>query len=388
MSSPSRTATNREDIEKLVEARVSESKVLDYKQELYGDDKKKDFLVDVTALANTNGGRLVIGVTELREGGKVVTGIPAEATGVPCTNPSEVVGRWTNWLKDINACDPPLNSVHFEVVDGFAEGPVFVIDVPKSWLGPHRVSVNKQSFFYLRTSFGNQPMDTREIRQAMLLADSLWDRMRKWRAERVALISEKQGQLVTAGQVEAVVHVMPLESFTGELAIDVNEPGLHRALPFAFEGGQLPRNNFDGVISTVMPGRPVTHYSQMHRNGLFEGVLDITNDNNTIAGEYWEDKTSKYVLDVFEFLKPRLQGGIFIGLSIVGCMGRKFGLGQRIEAEACDRAVMMLPEVEVEIDQEFSEDTLRRTLSPAYDVAWQAVGLRRSPYDKGERESR
>lgn len=378
----------KEELEGMITSSAAESKVLDFKQELYSEDKKKDFLIDVTAMANTMGGRIIIGVTEKRQG-RSSTGVPETLTGVNCPNPSEVIGKWTNWLKDVNACDPPLNSIQFEVIDGFPEGPILTLEIPKSWLGPHRVSVNKQSFFYLRTSYGNQPMDTREIRASMLLADSLWDRMRRWRNERVSLLSVNQGQLMMASGTKAIVHLMPLESFTGELAIDINEPGLHRSLPFPFNGGQGPRNNFDGVISTVMPGDPVAHYSQLFRNGVFEGVLEIGNKDGSISGEYWEDKTCQYAFEALRFLRARIQGIVFVGLAVTECLDRRFILKRDWEAESCDRDVMILPEVEVTQNQVFEKVAqLRTLLGPAYDVAWQAVGLPGSPFDPARAQSR
>lgn len=54
----------RDDIEQLIQESVSESRTLDYKEELPGnsDQQKKDFLADVSAFANTRGGDLIFGV--------------------------------------------------------------------------------------------------------------------------------------------------------------------------------------------------------------------------------------------------------------------------------------------------------------------------------------
>jgi predicted HTH transcriptional regulator len=76
------------DIIFLLDNQVGESATLEYKQELPGDNSeaKKEFLADVSAMANNMGGVIVYGIAEQREDGKT-TGRPTRPiAGIGQTN--------------------------------------------------------------------------------------------------------------------------------------------------------------------------------------------------------------------------------------------------------------------------------------------------------------
>ena len=65
------------DLRSLVENRVRESLYVEYKREMHrsSDEQKREFLKDVSALANAQGGHLIIGVAE-------ADGYPTEILGI------------------------------------------------------------------------------------------------------------------------------------------------------------------------------------------------------------------------------------------------------------------------------------------------------------------
>src|SRR5690242_9609699 len=83
------------DLSRLVADGISESKTLEYKEALVvaTDDQKREFLSDVTALANTDGGDLVFGMKEN-------DGVAAELIGLKNLIPDEAIGRIENLLRD------------------------------------------------------------------------------------------------------------------------------------------------------------------------------------------------------------------------------------------------------------------------------------------------
>ena len=74
---------------------VGESKVLEFKKELPGnsDDEKKEFLADVSAMANTAGGVIIYGVSTARDSQGRDTGIAESIDGIGATN-VDTVQQW------------------------------------------------------------------------------------------------------------------------------------------------------------------------------------------------------------------------------------------------------------------------------------------------------
>lgn len=173
-----------EDLQRLQTNGVAESRSLDYKQVLPGgtDDDRKEFLADVSSLANTAGGDLIYGVVEGRERGRQ-TGIPERINGLSSVSPDAEALRLENMLRDGVA--PRLPGVRLRWVTGFPEGPVLIIRVPRSWAGPHMVIFKQHSRFYARNAGGKYVLDVFELRQAFLGSASIPERAREFRTERV-----------------------------------------------------------------------------------------------------------------------------------------------------------------------------------------------------------
>lgn len=367
---------SKADIEALISERVCESRTIEYKSQSYnGDaDEKREFLADVTAFANSQGGRILIGIAEERDSQNRSLGTPSSAEGVEIDNFEQFKHRLVTWLSDPNACDPPLKTVNIYEVKAFPNGSVVVVDVPKSWLGAHRVSVNKQAYFYLRTSSGKSIMDTREIREAFLLSDSVHERIKHWRAERVGLISIGQEQIELSGHMRAIVHVMPIESFytRGSINLEVLDQS---AMPTLGVFGN-PRRNFDGVLTTDNTSLPRYSYGQVFRSGLIEGVCSHLGNALVISGKNWEDRVSKFVASAMHFLIAKeLTGPIYVGLSLTGVLGARFNEDEFRE-HSFDREVLVAPEIEIESPMNCSDvKAARDELNEAITVIWQSAGF-------------
>ncbi|HVC80408.1 MAG TPA: ATP-binding protein, partial [Chloroflexota bacterium] len=91
-----------DDIEALVTVGRPEDRALEYKQELPGnsDDDKKEFLADLSALANTAGGDLIYGIEEQRDAQGKPTGIPTSIHGITVANMDSEIRRLENLLRD------------------------------------------------------------------------------------------------------------------------------------------------------------------------------------------------------------------------------------------------------------------------------------------------
>jgi predicted HTH transcriptional regulator len=198
------------DIESLVDNAVEEGRTIEYKQALPGnaDKDKKEFLADVSSFANAAGGDLLYGVEEARDAGGQPTGIPASTPGLAIPNEDTEIRRLENIIRD--GIRPRIAGIHMQAVGGFANGPVLLARIPKSYAAPHMVTFQEHSRFYSRNSKGKYPLDVGEIRVAFALSESLPERIRSFRTERLARIIADETPMPLRRVPILVLHIIPV----------------------------------------------------------------------------------------------------------------------------------------------------------------------------------
>lgn len=161
-----------EDIEKLVSYGRSEGLTLDFKEAFPSADHKgtRDFLADVTAFANTDGGDIIIGV---REDGN---GAASALVGIASSGLDEALRRIDDQLR--SCVDPRIPLFRVQSISLATSNVVLVMRVGASLIAPHRVTFDKSSRFYRRGNRSNYEMSTAEIRQAFAASNDLPRRIR------------------------------------------------------------------------------------------------------------------------------------------------------------------------------------------------------------------
>lgn len=161
-----------DDIEKLVSSRCSEGPTLDFKQAFPSADDKgtRDFLADVTAFANTDGGDLIIGVKE--DG----NGVATELVGINPEGLDEAVRRVEDQVR--SCVDPRVPMFTVQQVYLTNGKIVLVMRVGASLIAPHRITFKGSSRFYRRGNRSNYEMSTAELRQAFAASIDLPNRIR------------------------------------------------------------------------------------------------------------------------------------------------------------------------------------------------------------------
>lgn len=161
-----------DDFRRLADVGATESRTLEFKRNLPGggDADRKEFLNDITSLANANGGDLLFGVAEGASG--AVEAIPGLD---PQLAEAEVL-RLENILRDgVEPRLPPVKIRRILMADGRE---VLMFRVPASLMAPHRVILKNSGRFFTRNSRGKYEMDTFELRQAFTSAEQLPVRLR------------------------------------------------------------------------------------------------------------------------------------------------------------------------------------------------------------------
>jgi hypothetical protein len=251
------------DLQELVN-QASESQRLEFKAAMYEADAREEFLKDISALANTQGGHLVIGMAE----------VDAMATRiVPLVGDSDGQLRRLEQLArtGIEPRIPELRMTHVPIAAG---GYLLVLRCPRSWNPPHRVMPTTR--YYMRHSRGVYEPSVQELRTLFTQSASALELARRFRDQRVAVIRDGHSEPKLVGNGRLIFHIVPIGSFSGATSLSVREA--HRAarsfMPFGSQE-QNPSYNFEGVV-IARPLNPefCSHgHTQVFRDGKFEATI-------------------------------------------------------------------------------------------------------------------
>jgi hypothetical protein len=378
---------DKSDIFNLILNEVREGRMLDYKETLPGssDSEKTEFLADVASFANAAGGFVLYGVSEKRDAEGKPTGIPESADGLNGVNADSEILRLESIIR--TGLDPRVAGIRTRPIQGFDKGPVLVMSIPKSWSSPHLVSFKNHSRFYSRSSNGKYQLDVREIRSAFALSESLSEKIRRFRDDRLASIIGDETPVPLESGPKIVFHLVPIDSLTITSRLSVVEIYEHRnhLLPIGENNWSSHRINFDGVVTFSHYSSPGMCYAyvQAFTSGAIEAV-----DTYLLA-----ERDGKKIIP-----SPALEKNIISSLNnyltfqeTVGLNPPIFGLISLLDvkeyilashssrARPIDRQVLLLPDI---IMEAYSSDrpTLLRL---AFDAIWQASGfLRSGNYDE------
>lgn len=376
-----------DDIQSLIDNGVRESKTIEYKQELPGNTEKdkKEFLADISSFANASGGTVIYGIIEARDSNNKPTGTPQQAEGLGGINADSEVRRLEQIL--LSGLEPRIPGLAIRPVDGFSKGPVIVVQIPKSWSAPHMVTFQSSPRFFSRTSAGKSPLNVPEIRAAFLLSDEIPNKIRRFREERLGLISSGETPVPIQQGPIVVLHLVPLSAFLSPQLVDVSKIADGKVPPVPPLGAQGwdGRFNVDGYVSFQgdrPSGQEQLNYAQFFRNGIIEAV------DAFILGR--AGKASQPLIPSVSIEEKLLQGSrryfstyrelgidspIVIMLSLLNVKGFTMSVSVRDgDGHAIDKRHLLLPDVLVE---DIHPD-IEKVFHPVFDLLWQACGYRGS----------
>ncbi len=266
------TITER-DLHALVTQQEPEGRGLDYKDRLNltGEAAKAEFRCDVTSFANSVGGDLIVGISDAK-------GLPQEVCGFELGTMSQE--QYKLQIVEIlqSRIKPRMQGVSIRIVPLSGGKYVAVIRIPKSFAKPHQVEVNNKDFqFWFRHDGGKQRMDIDELRSSLLSSNSLSERIRDFRLDRLGRIVSRDVPPALAEGTKVVMHLIPLNAFELGLHYDLvtlREQVRSLGTMFLKTMYDLPRYNFDGVFSHDKKTEESSAHSyvQVFHNGIVESV--------------------------------------------------------------------------------------------------------------------
>jgi len=363
--------------------RCAESKTLDFKACLpsTSDRDKAEFLKDVTALANSDGGDLVFGVAEK-------DGVANQI--IPITSESDdAAKRRLGQLLDAGI-EPRIHGVQIQSVS-IENGYVLVVRAPASFDGPHRYLFNGHSKFVMRNGTHITELSYEQLRTAFDRTATLIDRTRSFMNSRVeAIVARRTPRPMQPGPM-CLVHMVPLASMGGRLAPDISTlENDYTKFIFSDWGGASRALNLDGLLVYIADqrGGVINAYVQAFRSGALEaGRFGGSLSYFTEEGELPKRIPSTTVTTFYREAVARFMatanalgcsGPAVLRFALLNIQGYEFAVGERYSGRGkafADRPDLVLPDVWIEdLAAPFDVDTLVR---PMMDILWQAFDVSR-----------
>jgi hypothetical protein len=362
------------DIDELVANQVVEKKTLEYKRDLPGtsDGERKEFLADATSFANTAGGHIIYGIEESNGG------VPIPPAGLEDVDRDGVKLRIDQMLRD--GVRPRVSGAQTHFVEGFTRGPVLFLRVPRSYQQPHMVVFSGSKKFYARATNGKYEMDVDELRRAFIGSESLSERIRGFRADRVAKIVAGDAPVPLTDNTGFILHIIPFDAFARDLGQPIiSDRSIGQdfpPMPVHVGMGYNARFNMDGFVTFSQ-----STYCQIYRNGIIEATLMDTRDSDG-QREYIAPRDVHVTEAATEYLsklhRANVSPPILIAVSVTGVKGAFLPHGSSplsLRAGPIDRDHLFLPDIVIE---RYDVD-LPSLLRPTWDVFWNAGGYSRSP---------
>jgi hypothetical protein len=261
---------------------------------------------------------------------------------------------------------------------------VILMRIPKSWASPHMITKG-DSRFYSRSNAGKYPLDVSQIRAAFTLSESLAERIRRFRDERVARIIAGETPLTMAANVpKRILHIIPAAFSESATAFDIlaaskQYPSIRPQDPRRW----LQRFNLDGLLfyGTDRQSTNTDDYLQFFRSGALESVttkvLRPHTTMKTLASNFYEEDL---ITDLTRFLKLAREFDIDLPLVVMIAMigvkdcflypNASFSSEHEFDYYRFDRDTLLLPDVLIGSCDSKAEKVLR----PIFDAVWQSAG--------------
>jgi hypothetical protein len=338
---------------------------------------KKEFLSDIASFANAAGGDLIYGIDT--KDGKPINPL----CGFPESNIDGLKLKLEGIIRSRSNIDPRVPGVSIQPIKLKTDNYVLIIRVPRSWASPHMVTLELKDHnrFFSRHSSGKYELDVSELRTAFALTETIEERIRNFRVDRVGKILAGETPVPLAKKPKVVLHIIPIAAFgptrtmldASSLSKSSRETGI---LPLR-NGYSYQRYNLDGYLLHDETGESST-YVQIFRNGIIESVeTKFMGSERTFLGVAFDFDVYRGVSNYLSFEKTvGIEPPYLIMLSLLEVSGSKlipqhsgFAVNKNI-----DRDVLLVPEGMVDN----LEGNLYKVMKPILDTVWNAAGYERS----------
>lgn len=367
------------DLLELIDGQVQENERLEYKRDLYGNsrEEKREFLKDVSALANSNGGHLIIGIGERK-------GVASSLQPISASPESASI-RMEQMARD--GLDPKISGLRIKSVEISTGGYVFVIRIPRSWNPPHRVVANGSNRFYMRNSnFVHEP-NLEELRSLFSQSSSALELAKNFRKERLEYIQQREGVRPLSDGGRFILHIVPIASFSATFSLNLEEVFKHhRKFPIIGTGGSNPRYNYYGLLNQLN-GEVNNGYTQIFRSGILEAtkaqICREIQSGTAISAQGLESGFFQVYSCYLDGLKSLgVPPPLVVMITLEGVRGSNYITDEKafmdVHSDAFPESALLLPECILEDYGETKDQ--QKAVRPAFDTLWNATGRSKSTF--------
>jgi hypothetical protein len=365
-------------LQALVSNGASETISLEFKEATYGsaDDDKREFLKDVTALANTSGGHVIIGMA-------AVDGVATSLQPITSPSADQEKQRLENML--LAAVEPRLVGLQMREVP-VTGGYVLVLRVPRSWNPPHRVTFKGLNRYFFRHSTGVYEPSVDQLRAVFLGGAERERQLLEFRLDRLSRLRTGERGPRVRGAGKLVVQVVPFVERQESFALPSTDDAWRLFQPLTAGGSLDWFHNFEGMVLYSVSGEQAngtTTYTQIFHTGAVEFVRGgYVTDRDFLGSTLRLISTASLVRDLFGATKRGLVGltacraetPFVVMVSLLDAGGARLAItGYDLDqTRPLDRADLLF--APVVITAEDLQGDWSRSLAPIADSLWNAFG--------------
>jgi hypothetical protein len=358
-----------EEIERLVAAGAAESTTREFKAAPWerNDQGKREALKDITAMANTRGGLILIGVAEENNAATALAPITPEAAEAERSRINDLVTA---------GVEPRLYGVGIEAVP-VVGGVILSLHIPRSPSRPHRVTSGGWNRFWLRNSTGTYEANVADLKNLFLQSAGITERAERHHRERVAVI---RGGDIVANLADApssvILHVIHGDAFSGASIVDpmrAFELQKHFKPLSVFDS--TPRFTFDGFLN-LRGGEKCHGYTLVRRDGIVESIkVKLANDPKKLPVFDIEASVVNWMLECARGLSElEIVPPYYVYVTLESAGGRRIHLyPDDDDSDPILRRDLHLPVAVIEDWK--GPAAIGAAFKPAFDAIWNAGGF-------------
>lgn len=238
----------KSDLQLLIDNEQIENKILEYKQSLdieniRQSEIKKEFVADISAFANSQGGLIFFGIEEENINGKN-TGKPIKISPLTIKNIDDTKLKLQNIID--SSIEPKIIGYDIAEIEISKNEYVLVFHIPQTFNKPFRSLADYK--FHIRGNGKKDTLDVQGLKQLVLQSESLTEKIKNFITDRNLKIKANEAPALLANNPKIAVHIIPIMHFENINDFDITQFGSRDIRPIGSYGFNK-QINFEGFLA-------------------------------------------------------------------------------------------------------------------------------------------